>query len=886
MSKKKTEESVEPQVAQKVNGWLESYRLTYYQQSASVNPEIDYALDKAFSKLGGNGGNKPDAKLVLKHSVSDFYPVMIEYKGYKNKLEKLDGGRVANTKSDNTPNYNNINGYAVNGAVHYANAILQYTSFTKVIAIGVTGYLDAKKKLQLKIGVYYVSKDNYGEAKKVQEEEYTDLSFLRKKHFSQFVKQIEDLSLDKADLRRIHQKRENQIDDALKEINENLFKKQEKLSALSRIHLVAGCIMANLGIPGKVDSLTERDLKSSPEEGLTDGDLIMDKIEKFLKERNLPMDKVKAIVGSLYVTIHREDLSRAKEGVSALKEIFIEIVDNLGYFYKIGLDTDFTGKLFNTMFNWLSFAGDDQNDVVLTPWYVAHLMAKLCRVNMDSFVWDFTAGSAGLLVAAMHQMMEDAKTHIQSPDDLEKRLESIKKKQILGVEILPEIYMLAVLNMILMGDGSSNILEKNSLTDYDGCYGYNSGKRKKKFPANVFLLNPPYSAPGNGMVFVEKAMSMMQGGYAAVIIQDSAGAGQATEYNQRILKKHTPLASIKMPKDLFRGKSSPQTSIYVFRVKEKHPDNFKVRFIDFSNDGYKRSGRKKMKASKKLKDVGQAESRYEEVVHLVMNGASDLRLLTHDEFKEDAISLSGDRYGRDWNFNQHRRKYGSSSHADTYDIVESYQEWQVSNMNGNDINLADYTNVLEQMKEEFSSQGGRWEKKAVKEMFNVGNTSGGQNGGGISDKFTPVVTNSAKNNGITRYELAEPTEESGIITYSDTTTTDAIFYQPKPFIGFSHVKKMTPIRRDKWTENCCLFFISNLRHEIEGQFDYDHKLNVMPDIKVPMPIIDNDIAFGFMERYIDEVKRIHLKVLTDRQDLKRRKCKTIVKQENIDGEKH
>ena len=51
MKKKKTEGSVEPQVAQKVNGWLESYGLTYYQQSASVNSEIDYALDKAFSKL-------------------------------------------------------------------------------------------------------------------------------------------------------------------------------------------------------------------------------------------------------------------------------------------------------------------------------------------------------------------------------------------------------------------------------------------------------------------------------------------------------------------------------------------------------------------------------------------------------------------------------------------------------------------------------------------------------------------------------------------------------------------------------------------------------------------------------------------------------------------
>lgn len=83
--------------------------------------------------------------------------------------------------------------------------------------------------------------------------------------------------------------------------------------------------------------------------------------------------------------------------MSLLKEIFIEVVNDLGYFYKIGLDIDFTGKLFNVMFRWLSFAGDDQNDVVLTPRYVALLMAKLAKVNKDSYVWDFATGSGGYL---------------------------------------------------------------------------------------------------------------------------------------------------------------------------------------------------------------------------------------------------------------------------------------------------------------------------------------------------------------------------------------------------------------------------------------------------------------------------------------------------------
>lgn len=878
VKKTKKVESVEPQVTQKVNGWLASYNLTYYQQQQSVNLEIDYALDKALSKSGGAGGNKPDAKLILRDSRLNVFPIMIEYKGYKNSLEKLENDRVANRKKDNTPNYSNIKNYAVNGAVHYANAILQYTSYTRVIAIGVTGWMDTGKQLRLKIGVYYVGKENYGEARKVREEEYTDLSFLRKQNFSKFTQQIENLSLGKLELRRIRENREHQIDDALRKINESLFRKQENLSALSRIHLVAGSIIASLGVPGKVSPLTENDLKSSEEKGKTDGDEILSKIKNFLTERKLPEEKVHTIVNSLYVTIHNEKLSKPRNGVSLLKEIFTEVVDDLGYFYKIGLDTDFTGKLFNTMFSWLSFAGDDQNDVVLTPWYVAHFMARLCRVNMDSYVWDFATGSASLLVAAMHQMIEDAKANITSPDKLYKKIESIKRKQILGIEVLPEIYMLAVLNMILMGDGSSNILEENSLTDYDGCYGYNCGKRKKKFPANVFLLNPPYSQDGNGMIFVEKALSMMKGGYAAVIIQDSAGEGQAVEYNKRILRKHSLIASIKMPKDLFRGKSAAQTSIYVFRVKERHETNFKVRFIDFSDDGYKRSARKNAKASKRLKDKGQAEALYNEVVNLVINGASDLSLLPPENFKEDVIALSGEHFGKDWNFNQHRQKYGASSDASTFEIVEDFQEWKISREWHQKTKLEDYTDPLEKMKQAFRENGGKWKKTPVKEMFTIGNTSGKVIVPSESRTLTPVVTNSSKNNGIAKYVFAEPTEIGGIITYSDTTNTDTIFYQPKPFIGFSHVKKLTPLLFGKWTENCCLFFISNLRHEIDGMFDWDHKLNTMPDVKVLMPYVNGEIAFDFMEAYIEEVKHIQLLVLKDRAKQKIETCEELDKE--------
>lgn len=134
-------QSIEPNIADLVNGWLKSYGLDYKLEQESLNEQIDKALDEYKSKNGGTGGNRPDAKLLLQDESLKYYPILIEYKGYKDKLVKLDSdNRVDNITSKNEPNYKNINSYAVNGAVHYANAILHYTSYTDVIAIGVTGY--------------------------------------------------------------------------------------------------------------------------------------------------------------------------------------------------------------------------------------------------------------------------------------------------------------------------------------------------------------------------------------------------------------------------------------------------------------------------------------------------------------------------------------------------------------------------------------------------------------------------------------------------------------------------------------------------------------------------------------------------------------------------
>jgi hypothetical protein len=663
-------QSVEPNVADLANGWMRSYKLDYKLEQESLNTEIDRALDEYFSKNGGVGGNRPDAKLLLRDKNMVNYPVLIEYKGYKDKLVALDSeGKVANKTAKNQPDFKHINSYAVNGAVHYANALLHYTSYTDIIAIGMTGYKTEAGKLEHEIGVYYVSKSNFGIGQKI--DNYTDFSFLKKSNFDKFIEKVKRLKLTPDEIEKLKEQREREINASLVKLNNDIYQNEKGLSERDRVYLVAASIIATLGVPGRVAALEKSELKSSTETGNRDGDIILRKIKAFLDEKNLPQEKRDMIVRTLQNTLTTDNINKVETGESQLKRVFTKIVDDLGIYYKIGLTTDFTGKLFNEMYSWLGFSQDKLNDVVLTPAYVATLLARLARVNMDSYVWDFATGSAGLLVAAMNEMLNDAKNKIKSPDEFARKSAAIKANQLLGLEILSEVYMLAILNMILMGDGSSNILNKDSLKEFNGNYGF--GKTNEKFPADAFVLNPPYSAPGNGMVFVEKALSMMRKGYAAIIIQNSAGSGKATEYNKRILKHSTLLASIKMPIDLFIGKSSVQTNIYVFRVGETHQKDDTVKFIDFSVDGYTRTNRKK--ASCNLRDTDHAKERYQELVDLVRFGKAKLNILTEKEYYEGTIDPEN---GADWN--QTAPIDTKPTLEDFKKTVSDYLAWEVSNL--------------------------------------------------------------------------------------------------------------------------------------------------------------------------------------------------------------
>lgn len=268
---------------------------------------------------------------------------------------------------------------------------------------------------------------------------------------NQNVRQRRKWQLSQEELDRLKEQREKEIDASLVRLNNDIYQNEKGLGENDRVYLVAASIIATLGIHGKAAPLEKSELKSSSEEGNTDGDILVRKIRAFLNEKKLPREKKELIVRTLQNTLTTDNINRVENGESQLKRVFTKIVDDMGIYYKIGLTTDFTGKLFNEMYGWLGFSQDKLNDVVLTPSYVAKLLVRLARVNKDSYVWDFATGSAGLPVAAMNEMLNDAKEKIKPSEEYQKKAADIKATQLLGIELLSGVYMLAILNMILRG---------------------------------------------------------------------------------------------------------------------------------------------------------------------------------------------------------------------------------------------------------------------------------------------------------------------------------------------------------------------------------------------------------------------------------------------------
>lgn len=140
--------SCEERVEDFIKRFLIDKNVKYCTKTERLNDEIANALENYPSKSGGKGKNYPDIQFMLTTKNLKNIPVMIECKGKMGNLAKfknlsLDNQIkiIENFKENGDKHFANIQKYALNGAIHYADAVTFYSTFKECLAIGINGYM-------------------------------------------------------------------------------------------------------------------------------------------------------------------------------------------------------------------------------------------------------------------------------------------------------------------------------------------------------------------------------------------------------------------------------------------------------------------------------------------------------------------------------------------------------------------------------------------------------------------------------------------------------------------------------------------------------------------------------------------------------------------------
>lgn len=415
--------SIEEKVEEHYKKILDELGIRHYGKTESINRTITDALRSADSKSGGSGNNYPDIQLLLENKTARRIPVMIEAKGLKNRLEKISkSGQIElityyekdSKRKDGTiqhhagdANYSSIMNYAVNGAVHYANAILDSRGYTEVIAIGINGtQMNADGSVQdAECRAYYISEKNNRVPKHIPELD-KEWSLLKADNLDRFFAMLDKMTLTEKELEDLRQRTETALETKIKSIHQSLYDDPKLRTALTtneKLYLFCGLIMVGLTTKG-VAPLDVNQFTGNDDQEDNDSTIIITRIRSFLKKKKCGDDKIRMILDLLQPVFKKETLWRPVNGESILKSLFKQVKQDIIPCLESNLHLDFTGKILNSLGDWVHIENDRENDVVLTPRYVTTLMAKLARTNMDSFVWDRAMGSAGFLVSAMDIM--------------------------------------------------------------------------------------------------------------------------------------------------------------------------------------------------------------------------------------------------------------------------------------------------------------------------------------------------------------------------------------------------------------------------------------------------------------------------------------------------
>lgn len=246
-------------------------------------------------------------------------------------------------------------------------------------------------------------------------------------------------------------------------------------------------------------------------------------------------------------------------------------------------------NVFFTTFN--KYVGKSDKNQAFTPDHICDFMSKAVGVNKNSRVLDPCCGSGAFIVRAMTDAMDDCETELDR--------ENVKKNQIFGIEYEDGAFGLSSTNMLIHGDGNSNVVQASMFDRAEWIQDKN---------INIVLMNPPYNAtkkfcdpqytkswdakkkedPSKGFHFVEwVARHVPSTCKIAVLLPMQAAIGNTGDikkFKKKMLENYTLDAVFSLPNEMFYPGASAIACCMIFDLSQKHERANRDTFFGYFKD--------------------------------------------------------------------------------------------------------------------------------------------------------------------------------------------------------------------------------------------------------------------------------------------------------------
>ena len=513
-------------------------------------------------------------------------------------------------------------------------------------------------------------------------------------------------------------------------------------------------------------------------------------IDDKFKEAGMEEDRRSALVDQFRFISGKPKLLHASKGPkgdnrhnSLLHEFVADMDEAIGDIPLIAEHQDVMGEFYN---EFIRYTGGDGKGlgIVLTPSHITDLFVELAGVHKNSRVLDVCMGTGGFLVAATSKMLTSDLTVAD--------IQRIRSNNLFGIEIQPDIFALACVNMFMRGDGRAQMAHGDCFSDTDvGAAGANKG-------CTVALMNPPYSQSEGEreLDFVERALDMLETDGRCVVILPLSCASPMSGNNdarERLLRRHTLEAVMIMPPDLF-PREGTHTCAMVFAAHRPHGASTETWLAIWDDDGHRKVKNARIDRHSKWEEIratwladyrGRAstgrsllvridhESEWTAYGHL----DTDYRGLTRDRFMRTVCEhrLCGLR--RDG-------RIGDERHVAHIEAVMGLPRSQQRMFRRTDAD-----------RDPIDVTG--WKKYRVSDYFDIKGTETTSlgdllrhEGARPDDKRHPYVTTRETNTGVDGY-YPHWTERGGVICI-DSATIGHSKYRHDSFAASDHVEKAVP----------------------------------------------------------------------------------------------